>query len=121
MTVFSIGNYPTPQAAVDALQAAGGGKLYVPSMYNLSAPLVISGLVPAEIEGDGDTTGFNYNGAPANNVIQIGGDTYAANIRVSNLQISQSPAIANTPVDRQLMGFELQQMPLSEQYWKHRV
>ena len=100
MTGFKVSDYATPQLAINALQAAGGGKLYIDKQYSVAVPLIFSGLVPLIVEGDGPSTGLLYTGAPGTNLIKIGqggglnGNYGPGNPVIRDLRLANTPGIA---------------------------
>lgn len=97
MATFNCSSYATPQLAINALEAAGGGRLIVPSTYAISSPLILSGIMPTIIEGDGWNTGFHWTGSNNNNIIQIGNAmNVGGNIRINNIRLSQNGGITGT-------------------------
>lgn len=95
MTVYNVNSYSSAQAAQNALQSNGGGKLYTPSRCNLSSSLIISPYQQTMIEGDGVCTGFNNSNAAGNtNILQIGTNGVIGcyfsmkNLSLTNLKIN---------------------------------
>jgi hypothetical protein len=80
MNEYRVSTYGNIQAAVNAMQAAGGGKVIVDQPCPITSPVVFNGVQQPFVVGEGEAAPIYYTTSSTQAIVQIAPATYGGNL-----------------------------------------